>query len=179
MERVHDACHVEGLRPPHPKNNQTPRHGPKPRWRRPAEEGRGFGGDGDLPLNFHPAAIRASACFGLLPIVGRPEGRVFRPLLHRRAGCAGVSHEGSRGLVADCPMRSILVVVLAPILQLFAGVGKGQEPVRVQALGAQAAVEGLDKGVDAPMSVKSWLRPLRLGGVDEFDQAKACGEAYD
>jgi hypothetical protein len=76
-------------------------------------------------------------------------------------------------------MRSILVVVLAPILQLFAGVGKGQEPVRVQALGAQAAVEGLDKGVDAPMSVKSWLRPLRLGGVDEFDQAKACGEAYD
>ena len=65
----------------------------------------------------------------------------------RRAGCAGGSYEGNRGLVADCPSRSILVVVLAPILQLFPGVGKGQKPVRVQALGAQAAVEGLDEGV--------------------------------
>ena len=65
----------------------------------------------------------------------------------RRAGCAGGSLEGNRGLVADCPMRSILVVVLVPIRQLFPGVGKGQKPVRVQALGAQAAVEGLDEGV--------------------------------
>jgi hypothetical protein len=38
----------------------------------------------------------------------------------------GKRYEGSsnRGLVADGPVRPILVVVLAPILQLFAGVGK-------------------------------------------------------
>jgi hypothetical protein len=60
-------------------------------------------------------------------------------------------------------MWPILVVVLAPILQLFAGVGKGPEPVRVEALRPEAPVEGLDEGVDAPMSVKSLFRPLQLG----------------
>jgi hypothetical protein len=35
----------------------------------------------DLPLNFHPAALRASAGFGLLPNVGPPEGRVFRAFI--------------------------------------------------------------------------------------------------
>jgi hypothetical protein len=74
-----------------------------------------------------------------------------------------VSHDGSRGLVADGAMRPVFVVVLAPILQLFAGVGKGQEPMRVQTLRPEATVEGLNEGVDAPMSVKSWLRPLQLG----------------
>jgi hypothetical protein len=44
-------------------------------------------------------------------------------------------------------MRPNLVIVLAPILQLFAGVGKGQEPVRIQALGSQTAIEGLDERV--------------------------------
>jgi hypothetical protein len=35
------------------------------------------------------------------------------------------------GLVADCPMRSDeTLLVLAPILQLFPGVGKRQKPVR-------------------------------------------------
>jgi len=100
-----------------------------------------------VPLNLHPAAIRASVFIGPLPNVGPPEGRVFRPLSRRRAGYAGGSHEGSRGLVADCAVRPILVVVVAPILQLFAGVGKGHEPVSVQALRAQAAVEGLDESV--------------------------------
>src|ERR1700733_2260153 len=65
----------------------------------------------------------------LLPIVGPPEGRVFRLLPRWRAGRAGGSHEGSRGLVADGAMRPVIVVVAAPILQLFAGVGKGQEPM--------------------------------------------------
>jgi hypothetical protein len=37
--------------------------------------------DSDLPLNFHPAALRASAGFGLLPNVGPPEGRVFRAFI--------------------------------------------------------------------------------------------------
>jgi hypothetical protein len=32
----------------------------------------------DLPLNFHPAAARASASFALRPIFGSPEARFFR-----------------------------------------------------------------------------------------------------
>ena len=44
-------------------------------------------------------------------------------------------------------MGPIFVVVSAPILQLFGRVGKRQEPVGVQALGPEAAVEGLDEGV--------------------------------
>jgi hypothetical protein len=95
----------------------------------------------------HPAITRVWGEFGPLPLVGPPEGRVFRPLSRRRAGCAGGSHEGNRGLVADGPVRPILVVVFAPILQLFAGVGKRQEPMRVQALRPEAPVERLNEGV--------------------------------
>ncbi|MEI5679264.1 MULTISPECIES: hypothetical protein, partial [unclassified Mesorhizobium] len=32
----------------------------------------------DLPLNFHPAAIRASAVFDPIPFFGPPEGGVSR-----------------------------------------------------------------------------------------------------
>jgi hypothetical protein len=81
------------------------------------------------------------------PLLDRRDGRVFRPFSRRRAGCAGGSHEGNRGLVADGLVRPILVVVLAPILQLFAGVGKRQEPVRVKALRPEAPVERLNEGV--------------------------------
>src|SRR6516164_5473215 len=44
-------------------------------------------------------------------------------------------------------MRAQLVIVSAPSLQLFPCVGKRQEPMRVQALRPQAAVEGFDEGV--------------------------------
>ena len=53
--------------------------------------------------------------------------------------------------MADRPMGSILVVVPAPSLHLFAGVRKRQEPVRVHALGSDPAVERLCK------SVVGWL----------------------
>lgn len=46
-----------------------------------------------------------------------------------------------RDLVPDRTMRAHLVVLSAPILQLFSGVGKGQEPMGVQALRPEAAVE--------------------------------------
>jgi hypothetical protein len=46
--------------------------------------------------------------------------------------------------MADRPMRPILIIVSTPILDLFAGIGKRQEPVRVQALSPEAAVECLD-----------------------------------
>lgn len=40
-----------------------------------------------------------------------------------------------------------LVVVSAPSLQLFRRIRKREEPVGVQALGPEAAIEGLDEGV--------------------------------
>ena len=101
----------------------------------------------DLPLNFHPAALRASAGLVCSPTLDRRKVEFSGLLSRRRAGCAGGSHEGNRGLVADCPMRPNLVVVLAPILQLFARVGKRQEPVRVEALGSQTAIERFDERV--------------------------------
>lgn len=44
-------------------------------------------------------------------------------------------------------MGPILVVVTAPSLQLFGRIRKRQEPVGVQTLGPEAAVEGLDEGI--------------------------------
>jgi hypothetical protein len=52
-----------------------------------------------------------------------------------------------RRLLADCPIGAFLIVVLTPILQLFLGVGKGQEPMGVQTLRSEATVEGFDEGV--------------------------------
>jgi len=63
------------------------------------------------------------------------------------AGCVTGVLQRDRRLVADCPVRAILVVVSAPSLQLFARVRKGQEPVGVHALGANTAVEGFGEGV--------------------------------
>ena len=58
---------------------------PKVIWRAPGDLFGGFlfwvwafGSAADLPLNFHPAAIRASAGFALRPNFGPPAGRVFR-----------------------------------------------------------------------------------------------------
>jgi hypothetical protein len=44
-------------------------------------------------------------------------------------------------------MGPFLVVVITPILQLFLGVGKAQEPVSVQTFRSQATVECFDEGV--------------------------------
>jgi hypothetical protein len=52
-----------------------------------------------------------------------------------------------RWLVADGPVRPILVVVSEPSLHPFGRIRKRQEPVGVQALTAEAAVERLDEGV--------------------------------
>lgn len=49
--------------------------------------------------------------------------------------------------MADGTVRPILVVVSEPSFHLFRRVGKRQEPVSVQALAAEPAVEGLDEGV--------------------------------
>ncbi len=54
---------------------------------------------------------------------------------------------GDRDVVSDRAVGSVLVVVPAPILQLFAGVGKAHEPVRVQTFRPELAVERLDEPV--------------------------------
>lgn len=71
----------------------------------------------------------------------------FPAFARRRAGGVIGIEQRDLGLVPDRPMRASLVAVSAPILQLFSGVGKGQEPVGVQALRPEAAVEGFDVGV--------------------------------
>jgi len=62
-----------------------------------------------------------------------------------------------RDVVPDRAMRSDFVVVSAPSVQLFAGVCKAHEPVGVQALRSELAVEGFEEAV-----VRRLSRP---GGV--------------
>jgi hypothetical protein len=69
---------------------------------------------------------------------------------------------GTRDVVPDCAVGSDLVVVSAPSLQLFAGVGKAHEPMRVQTFRPQPAVEGLDEAVvgELPGREKSSVKPF-------------------
>lgn len=64
-----------------------------------------------------------------------------------QAGCATRIYQPDRRLVADGPIRSDLVVVSAQRFQLFGRISKRQEPVGVQALSPEAAVEGFNEGV--------------------------------
>jgi putative transposase len=79
------------------------------------------------------------------PNFGSPAGRVFRPLSRWRAGSAKVIQQRNRRLLADRAMWALFVVVLAPILQFFLGVCKAHEPVSVQALRSEAAIERFDE----------------------------------
>lgn len=58
----------------------------------------------------------------------------------------------NRGYLTDSAMGSILVVVPAPILQLFPGVFKAHEPVGIQAFGPKLAVEGFDERIVGRLS---------------------------
>ena len=49
--------------------------------------------------------------------------------------------------MADRAMGTFFVVVSAPILHLRSGIVKRQEPVSVQTLGPELAVEGFDKRI--------------------------------
>ena len=55
--------------------------------------------------------------------------------------------QGDRDVVSDRRVRTFLIVVSTPSLQLFSGIRKGQEPVGVQAFGPELAVERLDEAV--------------------------------
>lgn len=63
------------------------------------------------------------------------------------AGCAIVVEQGSRGLLADCPVWPLIVVVPAPTLQLFPRVFMAHEPVLIEALRAEASVERFNERI--------------------------------
>ena len=58
----------------------------------------------------------------------------------------GGEHDHRRPLT-DCTVRSHIVVVLAPKLDLCAGIVKVQEPMLVQAFNANASIEAFDESV--------------------------------
>ena len=55
--------------------------------------------------------------------------------------------QGDRDVVSDRRVRTFLVIVSTPSLQLFAGIRKGQEPMSVQSLRPELAVERFDEAV--------------------------------
>ena len=77
--------------------------------------------------------------------------------LRRRACCAAGVLQRDRRLIADRPVRADLVVVSEPILHLCPRIGKRQEPVGVQALAAEPAVERLYE-----RTVRRLARPLEV-----------------
>ena len=62
-----------------------------------------------------------------------------------------------RRLMADRPMGAFLIVVLAPNLQLFTGVCKAQEPMSVETLGSESAIEVLNECIVCRLS---WPREV-------------------
>ena len=58
-----------------------------------------------------------------------------------------VGEHGHRRPLANCTMRSHIVVILAPKFDLCPGVVKIQEPMLVQAFKTNASVEAFDEGI--------------------------------
>ena len=58
----------------------------------------------------------------------------------------------NRRLVADRAMGAFFVIVLAPILYLFLGVGKAKEPVGVETFLPEASVERLVKALSGGLA---------------------------
>ena len=52
---------------------------------------------------------------------------------------------GDLDVVSDRPVRSVLVAVSTPILQLLAAIRKAHEPMGIQTFGPQLAVECPDE----------------------------------
>jgi hypothetical protein len=72
---------------------------------------------------------------------------------------------GNWDIVSDCAVGSVLIVVSTPIFQLFAGVGKAHEPVRVQTLCPELAVKGLDEPVVLGLSGPREDNPPAFNGT--------------
>ncbi len=109
----------------------------------------------------------------MLPNFGPSGRRVFDPFRSGRAGCAGGVVQRSRGFVPDRAVRSLLVVVSTPSLQLFAGVFGPQEPVSIEALCAELAVEAFDERV---VSGLAWAREVERDVVLIRPQIEIAGD---
>jgi len=103
---------------------------------------------GDLPLNFHPAAIRVSA--GFTPsgadraTCDRPElVRVAQPI----ARCGEVSGISRWGEIAQRRMRTLDVVIIGPIRDAGSGVIEAEEEALIEKLVPHPAVEALTETV--------------------------------
>lgn len=118
-----------------------------------------------MPLIFPSTWSWSPASIEPPPNVGPAEAGVFRLQSGRRAGYASRNHQCDRDLVSDRTVWPNLIVVSTPILHLFAGIRKGQEPVLVQAFGSEAAVKRLDEGVVAqfPRACEVERDVLRIG----------------
>ncbi len=79
---------------------------------------------------------------------------------------------GNRDVVSDRAVGSVFVVVSAPSLQLFAGVCKAHEPMGVQALRAQLAVERFDEAVVCRLSWPGEIQGDRIGISPEIEVAR-------
>ena len=62
--------------------------------------------------------------------------------------------QANRRLVADRAVWPNLIVVSTPSLHLFAGVFKAHEPMGIQTLGSELAIDG----VDGPHTGWAWRR---------------------
>ena len=111
-----------------------------------------------------PALVPGPCDCDPIPNLGPPEGRVFR----LRHGDGLVTPPGfcqhDRDLVADRAVWSFLVVVSAPILQLFGASARRQEPVGVQAFRPEAAVERLDERIVGRLAGPGEVRASRRAG---------------
>lgn len=87
------------------------------------------------------------------PNLGPLGSRVFRLTRVRRAGGSGRVCQHDRGLFADGTALPILVLVYAPLLQLFAGICKSQEPVGVCAVIRQGKRPRLQLALSIPMPI--------------------------
>ncbi len=73
--------------------------------------------------------------------------------------------------MADCAVRSLLIVVSAPSLQLFGRVCKRQEPVGVQTLRPQSTVKGFDIRIVSRLAGPREVKRHALGVSPQVDVA--------
>jgi len=111
-----------------------------------------------------PANVRTNRT-ALLPNLGPPDAGVFPARSGRRAGCVAGIMQSARDVISDRAVGSVLIVVSTPSLQLFLGICKAHEPMRVQAFQPELAVEREEGSKNSPGDCFSRRKrkPLSVG----------------
>ena len=137
---------------------------------------------GDLLPELSSFIGRICSGFAVRPFFGSPEAGVFRLFSRWRAGCAIVVQQRNRGSLPDRPVRAFLIVVLAPILQLFLRICKTQEPVTFKHSARKRPLNASMKALSGMMSAGAAV----LGGAKQIalahpglgaPGARKCGQA--